>query len=286
MLQSLRLRKQIALWVAYAVIIVLCVVEILPIYWVVITSFKTNLDIFGGAPLTPPWHNPTLEHYQYVFRPAGTSSVAVGAYLANSAVITLGTVVTTTVIGMMAAYALARFRFRGRTAVTIGFLLIRMVPPLAVVVPIYSMMRGIGLLNTRVGLLIVYTAFMTSFVIWMMRGFFQEVPVELEEAAMVDGCTRLGALWRIVLPLAAPGIIATAIFSFLGAWNEFAFASLLTSSNASQTATVLIASQISFDQVFWGRIAAIATVLIVPVLIFFALVQRNLVRGLTLGAVK
>ena len=127
---------------------------------------------------------------------------------------------------------------------------------------------------------------MTPFVIWMMRGFFQEVPADLEEAAMVDGCTRLGALWRVVLPLSAPGLIATSIFTFLGAWNEFAFASLLTSTKASQTTTVLIASQISFDQVFWGRIAAIATVLIVPVIVFFILVQKNLVRGLTLGAVK
>ena len=281
-----RTRKRMAIWLAYAVIIALCIIEILPIYWIVITSFKTNLDIFGGHPLTPPIGNATLEHYQYVFKPAGTSSVGVGAYLVNSILVTFGTIASTIVIGSMAAYGLARFSFRGRTTMSILFLVIRMMPALAIAIPLYTMINSWGLLNTRVALLVVYTAFMTPFVIWMMRGFFQEVPADLEEAAMVDGCTRLGALWRVVLPLSAPGLIATSIFTFLGAWNEFAFASLLTSTKASQTTTVLIASQISFDQVFWGRIAAIATVLIVPVIVFFILVQKNLVRGLTLGAVK
>ena len=279
-------KKRLTMALAYLVLAAFCIFEMLPIYWVVITSFKQDLDIFGGNPLSPPWQNATLEHYKYVFKEAGTSGVAVAAYLRNSLIVTGCTVLITLIVGTLAAYGLARFRMRGRSFMAVLFLVVRMVPAMAIGIPMYSMIRSLGLLNTRFALILVYAAFLTPFVIWMMRGFLLDIPTELEDAALVDGCNRLQAFRHVLLPMAAPGLMATAIFTFLGAWNEYIFASLLTSTTEAQTTTVLIASQISFDQVFWGRIAAIATVLIVPAVLFIRFVQRYLIQGLTFGAVK
>ena len=282
----MRSGKKWKLTLAYAVIVLFCVVEMLPIYWVFITSFKKYLDIVGGNPLLPPFESATLEHYRFLFKEAGTSSVAVAAYLKNSLIVTSCTVFFSLLIGTLAAYGLARFRMRGRSFMAVVFLIVRMIPSMAVVIGVYSMISSIGLLNTHAALILVYTAFLTPFVIWMMRSFLLDIPAEMEDSARIDGCNRLQALFYVIVPLAAPGLMATAIFTFLGAWNEYIFASVLTSTAAAQTTTVLIAGQITFDQVFWGRIAAIATVLIIPAILFIRVVQRYMVEGLTLGAVK
>ena len=281
-----RTKRRLALGLAYLVIAFFCLVEVLPLYWVVITSFKNNLEIFGGHPLIPAWTNATLDHYRYVFKETGTSGVAVAAYLKNSLIVTVSTVLIALSVGTLAAYALARFRMRGRSLLAVLFLVVRMVPAMAVGIPVYTMFRSLGLLNTHYALILVYSAFLVPFVIWMMRGFLLDIPADLEDAARVDGCNRLQSFRHVTVPLAAPGLMATAIFTFLGAWNEYIFASLLTSTPESQTTTVLIAGQISFDQVYWGRIAAIATVLIVPAILFVRIVQRYLIQGLTMGAVK
>ena len=282
----MRSGKKLKLLFAYVVVSLFCVVEILPIYWVFITSFKKYLDIVGGNPLIPPFEGATLEHYKYLFKEAGTSSVAVVAYLKNSLIVTSATVLLSLFIGTLAAYGLARFQMRGRSLMAVVFLVVRMIPGMAVIIGVYSMIGSLGLLNTRTALILVYTAFLTPFVIWMMRSFLLDIPGEMEDSARVDGCNRLQVLWHVIVPLAAPGLMATAIFTFLGAWNEYIFASILTSTDAAQTTTVLIAGQITFDQVFWGRIAAIATVLIIPAILFMRFVQRYMVQGLTLGAVK
>lgn len=281
-----KVKKKLALILAYLVIALFCVVEMLPLYWVVITSFKTNLDIFGGHPLAPPLTSGTLDHYKYVFKETGTSGVAVASYLKNSLIVTSCTIVITMIIGTLAAYALARFQMRGRSMLAVAFLIVRMVPAMAIGIPIYHMVRSLELLNTHFALILVYSAFLTPFVIWMMRGFLLDIPAELEDSARIDGCNRLQAFWHVTIPMAAPGLMATAIFTFLGAWNEYIFASLLTSTPDAQTTTVLIAGQISFDQVYWGRTAAIATVLILPAVVFIRFMQRYLIQGLTMGAVK
>ena len=283
---SRMVKRRLMMGLAYLVIITFCIIEMLPIYWVVITSFKKNLDIFGGSPLIPAIKNATLEHYLYVFKESGTSGVAVAAYLKNSLIVTSCTVVVTLLIGTLAAYGLARFRLRGRSTMAVLFLIVRMIPAMAIGIPVYSMVRSLELLNTSFALILIYSAFLTPFVIWMMRGFLLDIPTELEDAALVDGCNRLQVFGHVILPLAAPGLMATAIFTSLGAWNEYIFASLLTSTPDAQTTTVLIASQMTFDQVYWGRIAAIATVLIIPAIIFVRFVQRYLIQGMTLGAVK
>ncbi|MCH2659163.1 carbohydrate ABC transporter permease [bacterium] len=283
---AVQIKKKLALLLAYVVIAVFCVLEMLPLYWVVITSFKPNLEIFGGHPLLPAFAKATLDHYAYVFKETGTSGVAVASYLKNSLIVTTCTIVITMVVGTLAAYGLARFRMRGRSLLAVLFLIVRMVPAMAVGIPVYHMVRSLELLNTHFALILVYSAFLTPFVIWMMRGFLLDIPAELEDSARIDGCNRLQAFWHVTVPMAAPGLMATAIFTFLGAWNEYIFASLLTSTPDAQTTTVLIAGQVSFDQVYWGRIAAIATVLIVPAVIFIRFMQRYLIQGLTMGAVK
>jgi multiple sugar transport system permease protein len=161
-----------------------------------------------------------------------------------------------------------------------------MFPAIVTAVPLFLMMRDLRLLNTRLALVIVYTAFNLPFVVWMMRGFFAELPRDLEEAALVDGDSRLGALWRVVLPLVAPGLAATAVFCLIVSWNEFLFALVLTQTDASMTLPVGIAGRVTQYEIKWGVMSAAGAVAIVPILVFALAVQKYLVRGLSLGAVK
>jgi multiple sugar transport system permease protein len=161
-----------------------------------------------------------------------------------------------------------------------------MFPPIVTIIPLFLMMRDLQLLNTITALIIVYTGFNLPYAVWMMRGFFQELPVELEEAAMVDGDSRLGALWRVVLPLVRPGLAATAIFCLIISWNEFLFALILTQTDASITLPVGIAGRVTQYEIQWGAMSAAGVVAMLPILVFALIVQRHLVRGLSLGAVK
>ncbi|HEX9373511.1 MAG TPA: carbohydrate ABC transporter permease [Roseiflexaceae bacterium] len=256
-------------------------IALLPIYWMVITSLKQQIEVFAVPPTLLP-QQPTLANYVSLF-----VNRDMGAYLLNSVVVVGVSVLLALVIGSLAAYALARFRM-GRLNDRISFWVLapRMIPPIAIVVPIFLILQQLGLLNNRLGLILVYTAFDLPFVVWMMRSFFQEIPVDLEEAALVDGASRLRAFWHVVLPLAAPGLVATAIFSIIVTYNEFFFALTLTSTPAAATLPVGTAALIGKTQTLFGEMAAAGVVATVPILIFALLVQRHLVRGLTMGAVK
>src|SRR5216684_4582118 len=208
-----------------------------------------------------------------------------GTYLFNSLVIVGSAVMLSLLIGSLAGYSLARFS-RLQQRLNFWVLAPRMIPPVALVVPLFLMLQQIGLINRKLGLILVYTAFNLPFVAWMMRSFFQEIPVDLEEAAMVDGAGRLRSFWDIVLPLAAPGLAATAIFSLIITYNEFFFALILTSTPAAATLPVGTAALIGKTQTLYGEMAAAGLVAAVPLVIFALLVQRHLVRGLTMGAVK
>jgi len=188
----------------------------------------------------------------------------------------------------MAAYAIARFRLwhGAERWVALGLLTARILPPIVIIVPAYLLMERFSLLNTRLGLIVVYTAFNVSFVVWMMESFFREIPVDLEEAAMVDGDSRLAAFRRVLLPLAAPGLAATAIFAVIVTYNEFLFALVLTSTPDAETMPVGAATLIGRINVDWGAMAAAGVVGALPIVIFALAVQRHLVRGLTMGAVK
>jgi multiple sugar transport system permease protein len=253
-----------------------------PVYWMLTISLKSEVDQFATPPL---WFGfaPTLEHYYDAFVTRGF-----GQYLLTSAIVSVLSTICALVIGTLAAYALTRFElpFRLNRHLSLWILSTRMFPAIVTAVPLFLMMRDLRLLNTRASLIIVYTAFNLPFVVWMMRGFFADLPRDLEEAALVDGDSRLGALVRVVLPLVAPGLAATAVFCLIISWNEFLFALVLTQTDAAMTLPVGIAGRVTQYEIKWGVMSAAASVALVPILVFALALQKYLVRGLSLGAVK
>ena len=265
----------------YAALMAILVIVIFPFWWMVDTSLKHPVDIFGGVTLYP--HSPTGDNYRRLF-----DTYHFGSYLVNSVVVVTVSVVVSLTIGTIAAYSLARFQLRwglNQSALVVA-LLVRMIPGILLVIPLYITLAHWSLLNTRLGLILIYTGLNTSFVIWMMQSFIAEIPRDIEEAAMVDGCTRLTAFLRIVLPAAAPGLAATAIFSVIVTYNDFLIALSLTSTPKAQTVPVGVSTLIGKIQIEFGPMAAAGVIGALPIIIFALIVQRHFVRGLTLGAVK
>jgi multiple sugar transport system permease protein len=254
---------------------------VVPLLWMVLTSVKTNREITQDTSLIP--QSLTTANYVSLF-----SGREFGAYLTNSIVVTFVSVAIALILGTQAAYVLARFRLRGGMQRYVGFslLMVRLLPPIVIIIPIFLVAQGVGLLNTRLSLIVVYAAFNVTIVVWMMESFFREIPVDLEEAAMVDGDTRFTAFRRIVLPLAAPGLVATGIFAAITTYNEFLFALVLTSTPSAETMPIGAATLIGRINVDWGAMSAAGVVGALPIVIFSIFVQKHLVRGLTMGAVK
>src|ERR1043166_3597647 len=253
-----------------------------PVYWLITISFKREVD---QSAVPPKWFSfsPTFEHYADAFL-----ARSFGQYLFNSLIIDVASTGCALVIGTLAAYALARFRLPANLDrhLALWILSTRMFPAIVTAVPLFLIMRDVHLVNTRLSLVIVYTGFNLPFVVWMMRGFFAEIPRDLEEAAMVDGDSRMGALRRVVLPLVTPGLAATAVFCLIISWNEFLFALVLTQTDAAMTLPVGIAGRVTQYGIKWGAMSAAAVVAMIPILAFALAVQKYLVRGLSLGAVK
>jgi multiple sugar transport system permease protein len=265
----------------YATIVAILAIALFPFWWMIDESLKQPVEIFSGANLYP--HHPTMSNYSQLF-----NVYHFGSYLENSILVVTVTVALSLVLGTLAAYSLARFNLRlglNQSALVVA-LLVRMIPAILLVIPLYLMLAKWGLLNTRIGLIIIYTGINTSFVIWMMQSFLAEIPRDIEEAAMVDGDTRLSALRRVVLPLAAPGLAATAIFSVIATYNDFLIALSLTSTPSAQTVPVGVSTLIGKIQIQVGPMAAAGVIGALPIVIFALIVQRHFVRGLTLGAVK
>jgi multiple sugar transport system permease protein len=266
----------------YALAFIAVGLALAPVYWMMTISLKTEIDQFS---VPPKWilFEPTLAHYRDAF-----AARSFGQYLLTSLIVSALSTICAMLLGTLAAYALAQFRLPGRLDkhFALWILSTRMFPPIVTVVPLFLLMRDVRLLDTRLSLVIVYTAFNLPFVVWMMRGFFKEVPRELEEAARVDGDSRMGALRRVLLPLVAPGLAATATFCLIISWNEFLFALVLTQTDAAMTLPVGIAGRVTQYEIKWGVMSAAATVAMMPILVFALAVQRYLVRGLSLGAVK
>ncbi|HKQ51286.1 MAG TPA: carbohydrate ABC transporter permease [Pyrinomonadaceae bacterium] len=269
------------LW-TYVLAALAVLAALLPVYWMMTVSLKSEVDQFS---VPPKWFafEPTLAHYRDAF-----VERSFGQYLVTSAVVAVLSTVCALLLGTLAAYGLARFRLPRRlnTRVALWILSTRMFPPIVTAVPLFLLMSELQLLDTVAALVIVYTAFNLPFVVWMMRGFFQEIPRELEEAARVDGDTRLGALRRVILPLVAPGLAATAVFCLIISWNEFLFALTLTQTDNAMTLPVGIAGRVTQYEIEWGVMSAAGVVAMIPILVFALAVQRYLVRGLSLGAVK
>jgi multiple sugar transport system permease protein len=253
---------------------------IFPIVWALLTSLKRGAAIITTVMQYIP-REVTFENYVAIWTRSNFPTL-----LVNSMVVTAITVVVCALVGTLASYAIARYQFRGRRELMLFYLVIRMFPAVMIIIPLFILMRNLGLLDSRVGLALAYTTFLLPVFIWMMKGFFDAIPLELEDAARIDGCSRLGAMVRVILPLVVGGLVATVVFVAIGAWNEFLFALMMTTSTGSRTWPVGLQLMVGEFQLPWGTLAAGGIISIIPVVLLFALVQRALVRGLTAGAVK
>ena len=255
------------------------VAMLFPIYWIIVSSVKTRIDTLA---LPPVWlFAPTLEAYRRVF-----IDEHYGRYFVNTAVIAAATTLISLAVGSMAAYVLDRFRVRFSNLIAYALLGTRMIFPIVYAIPLFLVFRDLNLLDTHLGLIIAYTTFSLPYAVWIMTGFFAAVPREIDEAAMVDGCSRFGAFCRVILPLTAPGLAAATIYILLLSWNEFMFALVLAGGGAAKTLPVAAAQLIGQREIQWNELCAVSTAAILPLLVFFAFVNKYLVRGMIAGAVK
>ena len=252
----------------------------IPIYWMVVTSLKYDKEIYGyEATLIP--QKPTLSNYVTVFR-----QTPYLLFLRNSVVVAVSSTVLSMFIACLGAYAIARLNFPGRAFLARGLVFTYLVPTSLLFIPMFALMSALRLTDSLHGLTIAYLGFDVPFCTWLLMGYFKSIPVELEEAALVDGCSRVSALIRIILPLALPALVVVTFFSFTHAWNEFLYAQVFTSTNSARTVTTGLANFMSADVFFWGPLMASTIMSALPPVLMFLVLQRWVVKGLTLGGVK
>jgi N,N'-diacetylchitobiose transport system permease protein len=255
-------------------------VMMFPIYWMVSTAFKPGKDILSLTPVWIPTHA-TLQNFQTAIHVPFFWNDAL-----NSLIIVSTTVVVSIALAFLAAVSVARFGFRGKVAFVVMVIGVQMVPLNALIIPIYLLLDQAGQVDSIFGVIAYYIAVVLPFMIWTLRGFITNIPVDLEEAAMIDGASRVGAFIRVTFPLVAPGLVATAIYGFIQAWNEYIIAYVLLSSSNKQTLTIWLASFTTQHGTDWGGLMAGATLTALPVVVFFLIVQRYVQGSLTAGAVK
>jgi multiple sugar transport system permease protein len=286
--------QRLLFWMALGIVFIFFM---FPLYWILISSIKTRAEVTDRVPSFFPFidFQPTLTNYQELIT-GETVESASGVQASGSraefrdrlinSVITAGiSTVLAVGLGTLAAYAFSRFRIPASNDLQFFILSTRMLPPIVVLIPIYIFFTDLKLQDSFAGLIILYTSINLPFVVWMMKGFFDEIPVEYEEAAMVDGYSRLEAIWKIVIPEAIPAMLATAVFSAITAWNEFVFANLLNRNYAS-TVPPYLNSIVGVGAIEWGRVAAGSVLFVIPIVIFTYLVRNHLLRGVTFGAVR
>lgn len=256
------------------------VVMVFPVYWMFATALKQPGKILSAVPKFIPWPI-SVENFQRAL-----NQPQFWVFARNSITVALSTVILSLLIALGASIAVARFNFIGRKAFLVVLVLIQMIPGSAMVIPIYLMLRSVNALDFIPGLVLTYMTFVLPFTIWTLRGFVEGVSVELEEAALVDGCSRVKAFTYVLLPLLMPGIVATSIFAFISAWDDYLFAYVIMKSQGNYTLPVWLASFETQQGVDYGAMIAASSIFSIPVLIFFLLVQRRLVGGMTSGAVK
>jgi len=261
----------------YVLTILLLVIFLFPVYWLGLSSLKTKGQLYATPPVF--FFNPTLDAYGDIWH-----SYFPRAFI-NSLVVAISSVLLSLSLGVPAAYALSRFRFRGRRQIKVWIISTRMAPPFGFIIPLYLIFRNLHLLDTYIALTIMYMTFNLSFTVWLLISFFSDVPSDIVEAAMVDGCSETKAFMTIVLPLVKPGIAATLLLSFVYSWREFLFASVLTGGRTT-TIPVEIASRIGLYDIQWNEMCAMSVVSMVPMFLIALLIQKSLVRGLTMGAIK
>ncbi|PUA79840.1 carbohydrate ABC transporter permease [Nocardioides currus] len=272
------LRTRVVVDLVGVLVFVACV---FPVYWMVNTSFLTRREIRSPDPTWLPLGG-GLDNYRRLFADDGFVNA-----LGISLMVTVGTVVVALLFAFLAALAVSRFRFRGRRSFVVTLLVVQMIPAEGLFISQYKMLDTLELTNTVIGLSGLYVAAVLPFTIWTLRGFVAGLPVDLEEAAMVDGCTRVGAFFRITFPLLAPGLVATGVFAFIQAWNEFTLALVVMTNAEKRTLPVWLSTFSDVNRgTDWGAVMAGSTLIAVPVIIFFLLVQSRMVAGMTSGAVK
>jgi N,N'-diacetylchitobiose transport system permease protein len=261
--------------------VALFVVMVFPVFWMISTSFKPGDEISSQTPTWFPGH-PTLRHFRdAIDKPFFWDSVK------NSLIIVLIAVGVSMVLAFLAAVALAKYRFTGRKLFIVLMIGIQMLPGAGLIIPLYVVLARYHQVDTLTGVIVVYISAVLPFSVWTLRGFILGIPRDLEEAAMVDGSTRLGAFARILLPLVAPGLVATSVFAFITSWNEYIFARILLNDQSKQTVTVWLSYFLGTSRnTDWGALMAASTLTAIPVVVFFLLIQRRIAFGLTAGAVK
>jgi multiple sugar transport system permease protein len=281
-----RIMKSISKKLRLIIILVLLVLVLLPIYWMVNTSFKLQPEIFRMPPTFFP-RKFTLFNYTSIIIGDLASSISFLSYFKNSLIVSVVTVVFTLILATPAAYSFSRVKFIGRRTLIYVILLSQMLPIVLVLIPIYITFLKLGLLSTYMGLVLPYLMFTLPFSIWMLKGYFDSIPTELDEAAKVDGCNKFQAMWKVILPNVRPGLTATAIVSFIMAWDEFIISLTIMDDNAMRTLPVgIIQSFVGEFSIKWGEMMAASMVTSIPVILIFVFLSRQLIGGLTAGAVK
>ena len=274
---GIQARKKLSITWRYVIAILAIVFFLFPIVWIFLTAFKTGDEFLHSPPVWIP-HSPTLRSFAHVVKTGGLRS------LMNSLIISISTTGLSLLVGSLAGYGLARFKVGGNN---LPFFILsqRFMPPVAVIFPFLLVFKTLKWVDTYQALIIIYLTFNLPYAVWMMRGFFQEIPKVIEESALVDGCSPFRVYWSIALPLVKPGLVATGVFCFIFSWSEFFFAVCLTRSNAV-TLSVHLANFFGKMMVMWGEVGALSVMAMIPLFFVSFVVQRYLVRGLTLGAVK
>jgi ABC-type glycerol-3-phosphate transport system permease component len=264
----------------YAVLVVICIFSLFPIIWAIGTSFKNRNQIYA---LPPEWlPNPiTLGNYINVI-----INSEMPRFFMNTAIISVGATLISLTIGIMAAYGFSRYKFPGAKTLLWSILFTRILPRVTLIIPFYIILKNLRLVNTYPGLILVYLMVVMPISVWLLKGFFDNVPREIEEAAVVDGCSSINLLLRIVIPISLPAIVAVGMYTFILAWNEFLFALLMTTDAKTRTISVALAFYIDETGIHWGPLMAASVLMSIPAAIVFSISQRHLVRGLSEGAVK
>ncbi|HWB31224.1 MAG TPA: carbohydrate ABC transporter permease [Vicinamibacterales bacterium] len=255
-------------------------ISLAPFVWMAISSVTSTRELYRVPPHWLP-HAPTLDHYRTVLWASN-----IPRYFLNSIVISLGSTAIALVLAIFASYGFARFRFRGRRAAQAFVLVGQLLPTAAIVVPLFVILQTLGLVNTYLGLILVYTILTLPLAVWMLTSYFRAIPVELEEAAIMDGASRLAILFRITLPLSLPGIVAVVVYAFVTTWNEFIFALVFAQDASVKTLPIGIAEFMGEFTTDWGAVMAASLIMTLPIVIAFLLLQRLFVGGLAAGAIK
>lgn len=251
-----------------------------PFIWMFVCSIKPYSQLFSLPPTLIPVQA-TMSHYIKVL-----SQNSFLLWMLNTTILSVGTAVLSVGLSVFGAYGLSRFKYKAKSRIELGVLLIYMFPPILLCIPLVMLFAGLRLIDTRIGLIIAYTVFSVPFSLWYLKSYFDTIPVELDEQALVDGCNRLSAFWRIILPLATPGVFAAAVYGFVRAWAEYLYALIFTNSESKKTLSLGLADWIQQSDIPWGELMAASVLTLIPTVIFFMLIQRQFVEGLSAGALK